>query len=240
MESVIDEEIEKGIVAAGNLIHAHLMFGNYTTAKTVYADLEWFMEEVSHGGMVSLVNKTGVISKAAGWIVKAWCDTNGIKNSIIEFETAECIGSPGETMNYRLGKKTWGDLVSVKNDDLAAERAAQPGENALRLGFTLKDNNPIRLKQTTRNELKLILGSAAVASAMRQKKDTFIADLGAYESHRVERITGLQIGKIWSSIKSGNQELVDHLSLIPNTKREQMRKRGMFVAVHVAPQLSLF
>lgn len=236
----MDEDIEKGIIAAGNLIHAHLSFGNCTTAKTVYADLEWFMEEVSHEEMVTLVNKVGVISKSAGWIVKAWCENSSIKDSIIEFETATCIASPGETTHYRLTKKTWGDLVSITVDDLAAERVAQPGEEALRMKFTLKDGNPIRIKQTTRNELKLILGSAAVNMAMRSKKNDFIADLGNFESRRVERITGLPISKIWSSIKSGNQGLIDRLGQIPNTKREQMRKRGMFVALHVAPQLSLF
>lgn len=232
--------IEKAILAAGNLIHAHLGFGNISAARLVYEDLKWFLEELTNDEMVALVNKAGVTTNSAGWIVKAWCDLHGIKSSILEFETAWCIGGPGESMNYREGKKTWGNLVSIQNDEHAAQRVAEPGEGSLRMSFYLKENNPIRLKQTTRNELKLILGSSVVANAMRSKRDEFVADLGPIEAGRVERITGLPIGKIWSSIKSGNQELVDRLGTIPSKKREQMRKSGMFVADHTAPQLSLF
>lgn len=241
MEEVEIEEvaIEKGIVAASKIIHAHLSFGNYAAAKMVYQDLKWFLAELPHDEMVALVNQTGVASKSAGWIVKAWCDLHEIKNPIIEFETAWCIGGPGETMTYRQGKKTWGDLVSIQKDEHAAQRAARRGEVSLRMAFHLKENNPIRLKQTTRNELKLILGSSAVANAMRSKKEEFIADLGPTEANRVERITGMPVGKIWSSIKSGSQELVDRLGMIPSRKREQMRKSGMFVADHVDPQLDL-
>jgi hypothetical protein len=237
---VEEVDIAKGIVAAGKLIHAHLSFGNISAARLVYEDLKWFLEELPHDEMIALVNETGVTSKTAGWIVKAWCDLHELRNLILEFETAFCIGGPGESMSYREGKKTWGNLVSIKNDEDAALRTAQPCEGSLRMSFHLKENNPIRLKQTTRNELKLILGSPVVANAMRSKKDEFIADLGPIEAGRVERITGLPIGKIWSSIKSGNQELVHRLGMIPSRKREQMRKSGMFVADHTAPQLSLF
>ena len=240
-EAGIEEvDIKKGIVAAGNIIHAHLNFGNISAARLVFADLKWFLEELSHDELIALVNETGVTSKSAGWIVKAWCDLHEIKDSIFEFETAWCIGGPGESMNYREGKKTWGNLMSIHIDEYATQRAAHPGEGSLRMSFYLKENNPIRLKQTTRNELKLILGPPVIANAMRSRKDEFISDLGPIEARRVERITGLPIGKIWSSIKSGNQELVDRLGMIPSKKREQMRKSGMFVADHVAPQLSLF
>ncbi|WP_224962787.1 hypothetical protein [Geomonas subterranea] len=233
-------DLAQGIISTGGLIHCHLKFSMISAAKLVYEDLKWFLEEFDHEQMVAIVNKAGVTSESAGWIVKAWCDVHGIKNSVLEFDTAWCVGTPGESMNYRRTKKTWGDLVSVQEDEEAPKRLGRTDEGALRMQFYLKPNNPIRLKQTTRNELKLILGSAAVASAMRSRKEEFIAGIDPIEVRRIERVTGLPIGKIWSSIKSGNQELVDRLGTIPNSKRRQMAKRGMFVANHIEPQLALF
>lgn len=233
-------DIAQGIISAGRLIQCHLRFSSISAARLVYEDLKWFLVELTHEQMVATVNKAGVTSDSAGWIVKAWCDLHGIKDSVIEFETAWCVGSPGETIAYRETKKTWGDLVSIQEDEEAPRRLGRTDEGALRMQFYLKPNNPIRLKQTTRNELKLLLGSAAVASAMRSKKEEFIAEIGPFESKRIERITGLPIGKIWSAIKNGSQDLVERLGKIPNVKRRQMAKRGMFVANHLEPQLALF
>lgn len=233
-------DIQQEIISAGNLVHLHLRFASIRAARLAYVDLKWFLGEVDHDQMVAIVNKTGVTSESAGWIVKAWCDLHGINNSVLEFETAWCIGTPGESMAYRETKKTWGDLVSVQVDEEAPKRQGRTDERALRMQFYLKPDNPIRLKQTTRNELKLILGSAAVASAMRSRKEDFISELGAFEVKRVERIAGLPIGNVWTAIKNGNQELIDRLGKVPSAKRRQMSKRGMFVADHVEPQLALF
>jgi len=226
------------ITTYGGLIHAHLKFGNYSAAKNLYADLRFMIEDMSHGEMVALVNQIGVTHPSAGWLAKGWCENNGIKNSVVEFETAGCIASPGETFGYRRSKKTWGSLVSISSDIHAAARVSAGGEESLRMKFWLKDNNPIRLKQTTRNELKIILGSQLVNSAMQSKKDSFIEEVGKHEAARIERITGMPIGNIWRAIKNGNQSLVDRLGRIPSNTREQMRRRGMFVADN--SQLDLF
>lgn len=233
-------DIEKAIISDGELVHLHLTYECISAARLVYEGLKWLLGEIDHEQMVAIVNKAGVTAKSAGWIVKAWCDLQGISDSVLEFETAWCVGTPGECMTYRTNKKTWGDLVSVQIDEEAPKRLGRMDEGATRMQFYLKPNNPIRLKQTTRNELKLILGSAAVASAMRSKKDEFISEIGPFEAKRVERITNLPIGQIWSAIRNGNQELVERLGMIPSTKRRQMSKRGMFVADHVEPQLALF
>jgi len=233
-------DIQQEIISAGKLIHLHLRFDSIRAARLAYEDLKWFLGEIDHKQMVAIVNKAGVTSDSAGWIVKAWCDLHEITNSVIEFETAWCIGSPGESMAYRETKKSWGDLVSVQVDEEVPKRQGRTDEGVLRMQFYLKLDNPIRLKQTTRNELKLLLGSAAVATAMRSKKEEFIAEIGPFEAKRVERVTGLPIGKIWSAIKNGNQDLVERLGKIPNAKRRQMSKRGMFVADHIEPQMALF
>lgn len=228
------------ITYCGGLIDAFLKFGAYSKAKELYADLKAMISDMPHDDIVAIVNKIGVTHTSAGWAVKAWCDNHGIKSSIIEFETAGCIASPGETLNYRRSKKTWGNLASISDDDLAADRAKLGGEASLRMHFWLKDNNPIRLKQTTRNELKIILGSKAVSSAMRSKKSEFIEEVGKYEAARIERITGMPIGNIWSAIRNGDKALVDRLGRIPSSNREQMRRRGMFVAEKYDLQQDLF
>ena len=233
-------EIKDFILTLGKMIHAHLRFGNYTAAKELYADLRLLIEEMSHDEMVTMVNDFGVTHPSAGWLAKGWCDNNGIKNVIVEFETAGCIATPGEILNYRRSKKTWGNLVSISNDDQAAVRASFRGENALRMQFWLKASNPIRLKQTTRNELKLLLGPSAVSSAMRNRKGEFIQEICKHEAARIEHITGYTIGEIWSAIRNGSNDLVERLSHIPSRKREDMRKRGMFVSDSPHPQLDLF
>ncbi len=241
MEDTSEEpEFEQSVIKVGGLIEAHLRFGNYTAAKTVLEDLQWIMKGFQHDEMVALVNSIDITTKSARWIVQAWSKANGIKYSEIEFETAVCIATCGETLCYREGKKTWGNLVRIIKDDFAAIRAAQPDEGAKRMKFVLKENNPIRLKQTTRNELKIVLGSAVVAFGMRSKKDDFIASLSIHERCRVERVTGLSIGRVWAAIRNGSKDLIDRLGAIPSTKRVQMQKNGMFTADHVPPQLSLF
>lgn len=224
----------------GGLINAQLGMGKYNTAKLLYADLKFLIKELTHDEIVTFVNQIGVTHESAGWLAKGWCENNGINNSVIEFETAGCIASPGETFHYRRSKKTWGNLVSIKNDEFAGERTKSGGEDALRMKFWLNENNPIRLKQTTRNELKIILGSKVVAEAMRSKKKEFIKEIGKHDAARVERITGLPIGDIWSAIKNGNKSLVEHLGRMPSSNREQMRRRGMFVSDAPHPQMDLF
>jgi len=230
------------IVHISGLIHAHVSFGQFGTAKIIYKELLFYVEELSHDDMVSLINKVGVTDHRAGWIGKAWCESHHIKHATLEFHTASCtVDSIGQAFEYRRGKKTWGDLVGITEyqwQDPATLR--QITEDILRINFSLKENNPIRLKQTTRNEVKLLIGSKLVNSAMASKKGEFVSEVGPYEAARIQRVTGLPIGQLWSAIKKGDQNLVDRLSLIPNSKREQMRKRGMFVAPHYEPQLTLF
>ena len=239
-EEPMDEQIaEFGVKKYGELIDAHLRFGNYNAAKVLYADLKWFIEEIPHDEMVALVNSMGVTHPSAGWLAKAWCENHGIKSADIEFETAGCIAPPGDTLCYRRSKKTWGNLVSISNDLYAAERAQSGGEESLRLHFYLKENNPIRQKQTTRNEVKAHFGSKFVNDAMSTNKAEFIKDIGQQEADMVERFTGMPIGKVWSAVRNGSKELVEHLSRIPSTKRDQMRRRGMYVTNHDDPQIVL-
>jgi len=239
------EQIKKGIVSTAGLLHTLLTFGQYGTGKEIFEDLVLFCEEIGHAEMVALVNQTGVTDHRAGWIAKAWCVAHGIKQGEIEFETAGCIpDSIGAAFDLRRNKKTWGALVAIRpaSQNGPIRKAASPlqGDAALRMAFYLKAENPIRLKQTTRNEVKLLIGPKAVSTAMTSKKGEFIAEIGPHEAARLERITGLPIGKLWGAIKNGDKALVDRLSLIPNKQREQMRKRGMYVADHYEPQLKLF
>lgn len=236
-----DEILENGIVAACELIVVHLIFGEYTLATEKFNVLTGIMQVVTHDEMVAMVNKHNVTSRISGWIAKSWCKAHGIENSIIEFETAGLIASPGESFQYRRNKKTWGNLESIRlNIDSGPLRPGTSGEDQLRMQFWLKTNNPIMLKQMTRNELKIVMGSPMVCEAMRNKKGNFIKGVSTAEIARIERVTGLSIDKVWSSIRNGNKSLVEHLGLRPSNKREQMRLRGMYVADYYEPQLDLF
>lgn len=232
------EQEQLSIINVGKLIHAYLYMGHITLAKEAFADLIWIMKEISHDEMIALVNIADVTSHAAGWMAKAWCDAHGLKKVMVEFGTAFCAGTIGATIDYRRGKATWGNLVGISEDSSAEIREKIPGEQSLRAAFSLKENNPIRLKQTTRNELKIVMGSAAIREAMSSKKDEFIDGLGSYEVKRIEAVTGIPIGKVWSSIRNGNLELVLKLGEMPSKKREQMDKKGMFVANHISPQFT--
>lgn len=237
---ISDDGGDKSIIVAARLVHVHLLFGNYNNAKMEYAHLKQLIGGLSHDAMVRLVNLVGVIESAAGWIAKGWSENNGLRDTIVEFETAECFATVGESFDYRRGKKTWGDLVSITNDDLAAERFQVGGEKALRMAFFLKENNTIRCKQTTRNEVRAIFGSALVTDAMRSNKGAFIKELSPADKLRIEQLAGLSAGELWTAVKKGDRELVNRLMRIPSAKREQMRRRGMFVADPYEPQLQLF
>lgn len=241
-EEIVERTPTEELLHCAELIYVFLLVPNYHKAKEAYADLKELAGSLSYDELIAMANgyKHKLTHPAVGWFMKAWCDSHGIKNSVIEFETAGCRATPGETMNYRRNKQTWGNLVSITNDDDAVLRRAQmEGENAIRLSLWLKENNPIRIKQTTRNELKLLMGSKLVSSAMRSKKEDFTKEVGQVEGARIERITGLPIGRIWAAIKNGNNDLVDRLRMIPSSRREQMRKSGMHVGSHYDPQLEL-
>jgi hypothetical protein len=208
-----------------------------------YGILVQLMVGWEHDEMVALVNNLGVVDPRSSLIAKAWCQFHGVTSPIVEFETAFCWGeNVGEVFSFRRGKKTWGAMVGVTSGSGPAPvtDARRNGDAGLRMYFSMKSNNPIRLRQATRNELKLWLGTKAVAEAMRLKRGEFVASFSRFDAARLERVTGLPLERIWSAIKNGDAELVVRLGMIPNPKREQMARKGMNVAEHVDPQGSLF
>lgn len=197
-------------------------------AKALFEELCEIVAPVPVAEIVAITNKIGVEDYAAGWIVKAWSTANGFNYVTLEFETATVNAGAGEGMEYRRSKKTWGNLVFISETTVDGEQ----------IRFGLKENNPIRLKQTTRNEVKNFFSPSLVNNAMRMKKGDFVESVDPAERHRVERIAGRDLAELWRAIRQGDAALVAHLSRIPSAKREEKRKRGMYVAP--APQLDLF
>lgn len=205
----------------------------------VFGSLRWWCRHLPHDVMVSLVNEAGLVTAAAACIARAWVLERGFSEVVLEFDSAVCCGShPGEVLAYRSTKKTWGRLVAVR--DMSGSRVAASGEARMRMWFALKENNPIRIKQQTRNELKVALGrghSFLVGDALRGSKQAFLDGLSSADSDHILSSTQLAPDAFWRAVKNGDAVVSARLGLIPSRDRECMRKRGMYVSA--APQLSL-
>lgn len=207
----------------------------------VFDSLRWWCHHLPHDEMIALVNEAGLTTAQAAMIARAWSLEHGFLVTFLEFESAFCGGGhPGEILSYRQTKNTWGRLVAIH--DSTGRPSGARGEGRLRLWFTLKENNSLRLKQQTRNELKAVLGRdhrLLVNDALRSSKRDFLEQLTPGDAGHILRSAKLSPDAFWRSVKNGDAELVARLGLIPSDDRERMRKRGMYVAPSLQLALSL-
>jgi len=209
-------------------------------SRLAFESLQWWTRHLPHDDMVEIVNGVGVVGSVAALIVRAWSASHGLSRVVVEFATAVCGGAhTGEIFAYRVSKKTWGDLVAVREDSVQRSPIVD-GDGVLRLWFSLNENNPLRLKQQTRNELKAVLGRdhrGLVDESLRSSKGVFLDRLTPCQSDIIFRLTQLAPGDFWRVVKNGDADVASRLGRIPSADRERMRKRGMYVSA--SPQMSL-
>ena len=227
-------------IQRARLIDLCLLMGGIPNAQQEFKELVTMLAGYSLSEMLVMVREEQITSHSTAWLLKAWCRAKEIDHPVWEFETAYAFCGAGEMRNYRLTKKTWGHLINIFDDKEHDTRTFGPGDGHLRIFHIMKSNSPIRLRMTTRNELKCFLGNGVVELAMRWKQADFLRFITPADQARAERITGYPIKKLWTSIRNGDEELLKKLGEFHNAKREAMRKGNRFTNSHALHQGELF
>jgi len=132
----------------------------------------------------------------------------------ITFETAVVYGQINEGICFAKTKKTWGRPLSFRkmhSKELEYIEKALPEQN--RLCYILRDSNPIKQKQITRNEYKLLLGkyqhelvNRAMKLNLKKPSRTgcaFLETLVPSEKKTFKDL-GITPGEFWQDIRNGN------------------------------------
>ena len=149
------------------------------------------------------------------------------KELAVTFETAVCYGLITEVIPYARTKKTWGALVSFRRQHSEeAEYIRRALEETNRVSYILLDSNPIKQKQITRNEYKLIFGPELVNRAMKSNLKTgahcFINSLNHSETSLL-RQHGMGPVAFWRDVRHGNMDMARRLYK-PDKRRDSTKK----------------
>jgi len=192
--------------------------------KIFFRRLRSAMRDVGEDDIVAICNALGdPCEKPVGWALKAWGDEHCAESIVVEYEKGSIHASDGgEAAAYRRTKKSFGAIKAIyEGPGLGSETDY--------ICYVMSDDNPIRVKQKTRNELKLATAPDLVNDAVRQTRKDFLSGLKDEDRKTIQRI-GLDAIPFWRAAKYGNDGLADRLGRRPNKKREQWRKAGRAVA----------
>lgn len=229
---------QAGTLAAKIMLEAYEKGGVEAYAKVgrqAQSELARLVERADLDDIVDAINRLGISSPGAAIIARAYESQRGAVNVMLEFETGGILStSIGDALAQRKSKPSFGRLVGIETF---------PGyATGLQSAIFVASDNPIFIKQATRNELKLMVGSKAVNDAMFYKQGRFREIYSGVAAGRVsegeavdyakirgkiEKDLGMSLDEFWRTARGGNASLVNRLvDEYPNRKREQIRARG--------------
>lgn len=149
------------------------------------------------------------------------------KKLAVTFETAVAYGHINEVLCFAHTKKTWGSPVSFRKlHSEETEYLKVALEEPDRLSYILRDSNPIKQKQITRNEYKLIFGADMVNRAMQNNlksgKTPFVNSLSCDEMSLLST-HGMSSTAFWRDVRNGNIEWAMRIA-VPDKKRNCQKK----------------
>lgn len=158
-------------------------------------------------------------------LVRMWSRDDIIRRDpplCLELETAHVFGPIADTLSVAKHKTAWGcpqRITPVPRDaDL----------HPFRVTYVLLDNNPAKIRMTTRFEYKAALGigatrlvGAAVGSSLRRFEEA----LSAEDRSLIDRRLGLSATQFWRDVKRGNLEHARRVAR-PSKLRDRYIRQG--------------
>lgn len=149
------------------------------------------------------------------------------KELAVTFDTAVAYGKITELLCFAKTKKTWGAPVSFRklhSEELEYLKRALDEPD--RVSYMLRDTNPIKQKQITRNEYKLIFGADMVNRAMRynlKKGSPSFMDSVTKEEAKLLKKHSMTPGEFWRDVRNGNTDQARRMA-VPDKRRNCQKK----------------
>lgn len=233
--------------AFGKLSHevnsGKLAISHYAAAgRKLIAEFKSLFERqiLSHDDLVQLVNDQNM-SMVTSIAMQGYQQAMGYKTIGLEFEDGAIMGSQaGDMLTQRRNKPRMGKFTAL---------VSVPDRGATRMEFSFARNNPIYIRQATRNELKAALGpghARIVAKAMdysleewllssprqraqkQEAPEIYAAQAEQmYKAHQlIQKKLGLMPAQFWRAVRLGDLALVNHLAQLHNPERQKRLSAG--------------